>query len=204
MAKSIAVYLRVSTAGQDLAAQEPDLRAWLKANRKGRRVSWYRDKFTGTTLRRPGMADLEADVQAGKIGAVVVWRLDRVGRTAVELLSWLKSLEVAGVEFVSVRDAIDTSTAAGKLLRTILAGFAEYEREVISERIRAGIRKARAQGKKWGGRKPGARTKLTPKVLKSIRALLREETPKAEIARQLKIDRSTVYQAEKLIADGMR
>ena len=82
---------------------------------------------------------------------------------------------------------------------TILAGFAEYEREVISERIRAGISKARAQGKRWGGRAPGSRTKLTPRVLKTIRASLREGTSKAEVARQLGIDRSTVYEAITLI-----
>ena len=196
---AIAIYVRVSSAGQDLAAQEPDLKAWTKTHRKGRRVVWYRDKFTGTTMKRPGMAKLEADVRAGKVGTVLVWRLDRVGRTAVELLSWLKDLELAGVEFVSVRDAIDTSTAAGKLLRTILAGFAEYEREVISERVRAGINKARAQGKRWGGRAQGSRTKLTPKVLRTIRASLREGTSKAEVARQLGIDRSTVYEAIELI-----
>jgi len=197
--KTIAVYVRVSTAGQDLQSQEPDLKAWLKANRKGRRVSWYRDKFTGTTMRRPGMIELEADVHAGQVGAVVVWRLDRLGRTAHELLSWLNQLDVAGVEFVSVRDAIDTATPAGKLLRTMLAGFAEYEREVISERVRAGIKKARASGKRWGGRKPGARTKLTPQVLRTIRAALGEGTSKAEIARQLHVDRSTVYEAIELI-----
>ncbi len=70
---------------------------------------------------------------------------------------------------------------------------------MISERIRAGINKARAQGKRWGGRAPGSRTKLTPWVLKTIRAALREDTSKAEIARQLGIDRSTVYEAIELI-----
>ena len=93
MKKMIGVYVRVSTAGQDLKSQEPDLKAWLKANRKGRRVRWYRDKFTGTTMRRPGMIELEADVHAGQVGTVVVWRLDRLGRTAHELLSWLNQLD---------------------------------------------------------------------------------------------------------------
>ncbi|MCP3978984.1 MAG: recombinase family protein [bacterium] len=112
--KGIAVYLRVSTTGQDLASQEPDLKAWLRGNRKGRRVTWYRDTFTGATMKRPGMQDLEADIRTGKIGTVVVWRLDRLGRTVLELLTWLDALDVAGVEFVSVRDAVDTTTAAGR------------------------------------------------------------------------------------------
>lgn len=196
--KGIAVYLRVSTTGQDLASQEPDLKAWLKTHRRRRSVSWYRDTFTGATMKRPGMQDLEADIRAGKIGTVVVWRLDRLGRTVLELLSWLQQLDVAGVEFVSVRDSIDTTTAAGRLFRTILAGFAEYERELIGERVRAGQARARAAGKRWGGRKVGTRPKLTPKVVRSIKALVRDGTPKAEVARQLGIDRKSVYAALEL------
>ena len=196
--KGIAVYLRVSTTGQDLASQEPDLKAWLRSNRKGRRVSWYRDKFTGATMKRPGMEKLDAAIRAGTIGTIVVWRLDRMGRTVLELLTWLQALDVAGVEFVSVRDAIDTRTPAGKLMRTMLAGFAEYERELLSERVKAGQRKARAQGKSWGGRQTGMRPKLTPKVVRSVKALVRSGTPKAEIARQLGIDRKSVYNALEL------
>jgi len=80
-------------------------------------------------------------------------------------------------------------------MRTILAAFAEYEREIISERIRAGISKAKAEGKTWGGRKQGVRPKLTPKRLDAIHALLTAGTKKSEIARQLGVDRSTVYEA---------
>lgn len=196
--KAIAVYLRVSTTGQDLASQEPDLKAWLRSNRKGRRVTWYRDKFTGATMKRPGMQDLEADIRAAKVGTVVVWRLDRLGRTVLELLSWLQQLDVAGVEFVSVRDSIDTTTAAGRLFRTILAGFAEYERELIGERVRAGQAKARARGKRWGGRKPGTRPKLTDDVVRSVKTLVGDGVPKAKVARQLGIDRKSVYAALEL------
>lgn len=193
--KAIAVYTRVSTSKQDLAAQVPDLKTWLRTHAKGRPVRWYKDTFTGATMRRPGMGTLEADVVAGKVGVLVVWRLDRLGRTVLELLDFFGRLDVAGVQFVSVRDAIDPVTAAGRLMRTILAAFAEYEREVISERIRAGIKRARAEGREWRGRKEGTRTKLTPKVLRSIHTLLQAGTKKAEIARQLGIDRSTVYEA---------
>ncbi len=202
--KAIAIYLRVSTTGQDLASQEPDLKAWLRGNRKGRRVTWYRDTFTGVTMKRPGMQDLERDIRAGKIGTVVVWRLDRLGRTVLELLTWLDALEVAGVEFVSVRDAVDTTTAAGRLFRTILAGFAEYERELIGERVRAGQAKARARGKRWGGRKPGTKPKLKDDVVDTIKTLVQEaerngkRVNKAAIARQLGIDRKSVYNALEL------
>jgi DNA invertase Pin-like site-specific DNA recombinase len=73
------------------------------------------------------------------------------------VLGFLEQLDVSGIEFVSVRDAIDTSTAAGRLLRVILAGFAAYENEIRSERISAGIKKARREGKEWGGRQENSR-----------------------------------------------
>ena len=88
------------------------------------------------------------DVRAVKVGVVVVWRLDRLGRTAGEMLNLLDELYAAGVRFVSVRDRIDISTASGRLFRTILAGFAQYERAMISERIEAGVVEAKKKGRK--------------------------------------------------------
>ena len=90
------------------------------------------------------------------------------------------------------------STASGRLFRTILAGFAEYEHEVISERIKAGVVKAKKKGKKWGGRKKGYRTRLTREKLKAVRVLLKSGTRKAAIARQLNISERSVYRALEL------
>ena len=87
---------------------------------------------------------------------------------------------------------------SGRLFRTILAGFAEYEREVISERIRAGVVRAKKKGKKWGGRKEGHRTRLTREKIKSVRELLRVGTKKAAVARQLGISERSVYRALEL------
>lgn len=193
--KAAALYVRVSTTGQDVASQLPDLKAWAKVHARGRAVTWYRDKFTGTTMQRPGLQTLEADVRAGKVGVVVVWRLDRLGRTAGEMVNFLDELYAAGVGFVSVRDGIDISTASGRLFRTILAGFAEYEHEVISERIKAGVVRAKKKGKTWGGRKEGYRTRLTREKVKAVRALLRVGTKKAAVARQLSISERSVYRA---------
>lgn len=197
--KHIAVYLRVSSTGQDLASQKPDLEKWVEQNANGRQVVWYEDTFTGATLNRPGLEQLNQQLRAGSVEAIVVWRLDRLGRTASEMLAFLEHLDVSGIEFVSICDRLDTSSATGRLLRTILAGFAEYEREVISERIRAGITKARASGKRWGGRRPGVRPTLTPARLQAIQALLAGNTTRTEIARQLGISRSTVYEAIRLL-----
>ena len=108
--KSIAVYLRVSTVNQDLLSQEPDLKAWIQAHGRGRTVRWYRDTFSGKTMRRPGMEKLNADLAAGKVGTVVVWRVDRLGRTAAGMLAFLEQLDAASVKFVAVRDGFDSDT----------------------------------------------------------------------------------------------
>lgn len=200
----IAVYLRVSTIGQDLASQEPDLREWAQEHAAGDEVVWFQDTFTGATLLRPGFEALERDVRAGLIHKIVVWRLDRLGRTAAETLAFLSQLDGWGVELISIRDRFDATSPTGRLLRTILAGFAEYEREVISERIRAGISAAKARGKRWGGRKPGSRSTLTPVRLEVLRVLVMAGTHKAEIARQLGISRSTVYEGMALLRQEER
>ena len=195
--RHVAVYARVSTGSQDTASQEPDLTAWLASQAARRKVVWYRDTFTGATMDRPGMKRLEQDLAAGQVDTLVVWRLDRLGRTATETLTFLEHLDKVGVRFVSVREGVDPSSPAGRLMRHLLAAFAEYEREIISERIRAGVARAKAAGKKWGGKKPGQNSKLTPAMLKSIEALLVAGVKKAAIARQLGIGRTTVWRAVK-------
>lgn len=193
--KAVAIYLRVSTTGQDTASQEPDLKSWLRLHANGAPVRWYRDTFTGRTFRRPAMQELEADIRAGKIAVLAVWRLDRLGRTAGQTITFLDDLAAACVRFVSLRDGVDTSSASGRFFRTVLAGMAEYEREVISERIRAGIARAKADGKRWGGKKLGERSKLTREKVSAIRDLLAAGKKKAAVARQLGVSRASVYRA---------
>lgn len=199
--RAIAVYLRVSTTSQDLENQEPELKSWLEANGRDRPVMWFRDTFTGKTMKRPGMRRLERAVRRGRVGSVVVWSTDRLGRTARELQAFLDELDDRGIEFVALRQGgrLDGSTAAGRMFRHMLIGFAEYEREIIGERTRAGMERARAAGKKIGGRKKGHRTRLTPARLKAIGTLLNAGTSKAEIARQLGVSERSVYRAVKLL-----
>ena len=82
--KAVALYVRVSTTGQDVASQLPDLKAWVKTQARGRAVVWYRDKFTGATMLRPGLKKLEAAVRTGEIGTVVVWRPAVASRYAMQ------------------------------------------------------------------------------------------------------------------------
>jgi DNA invertase Pin-like site-specific DNA recombinase len=190
---SIAIYLRVSSKTQDTRSQEPDLQTWAKAQPD--EVTWFKDKFTGTTVDRPGLDRLLADVRRGKIKKVAVWRLDRLGRTAKGLLTLLDELQQLGVGFVSLREGFDLATPAGRLMAGVLASVAVCETEVRKERQLAGIAKAKLDGKSWGGRKAGTRIRLTEEKEKLIRQLHSEGKPVAAIARLVGLTRKTVYAA---------
>ena len=151
-----AIYLRVSSKSQTTASQEPELKRWAAAEQAaGGVVDWYRDKFTGKTMDRPGWGKLWEGILHGDYSRLVIWRLDRLGRTAREVIPLLEDLPDRGVALVSLREGFDLSTPGGRLFTTMLAGFAQYETEVRSERQRAGITAARAKGLVYPGRKPG-------------------------------------------------
>jgi DNA invertase Pin-like site-specific DNA recombinase len=134
-------------------------------------------------------------VRGGKITRVVVWRLDRLGRTAKGLLTLLDELQALGVGFVSLREAFDLGTPAGRLMAGVLASVATYETEVRKERQLAGIAKAQAEGKRWGGRKAGTRVRLTEEKERLIHQLHGEGKPVDAIARLVGLTRKTVYRA---------
>ncbi len=193
MQKHIAVYARVSTQKQDTRSQEPDLKRWIEAYAAGAPVVWYRDKATGKTMERPGWKRLEADMLAGKVAKIVVWRLDRLGRTAAGLTALFEELIRRGVGFESLRDKVDLSTAAGRLMANVLASVAAYENEVRSERIRAGQAVARASGKTWGGSQKGRRVKVSDEQATIIQRMHAEGASKAAMARATGLSRPTVY-----------
>lgn len=191
---AVGIYLRVSsTKGQETRSQEPDLQTWAKAQPD--EVVWYRDRFTGTTMERPGLERLLADVRSGKVSKVCVWRLDRLGRTAKGLLTLLDELQVLGVGFVSLREGFDLATPAGRLMAGVLASVAAYETEVRKERQLAGIAKAKAEGKTWGGRKAGTRVRLTEEKEAVIHHLHDQGKTVASIARLVGLTRRTIYKA---------
>jgi len=192
--KYIAIYVRVSKRrGQDVRSQMPDLERWAAA--QDQPVRWFKDKYTGKTMDRPGWNQLEADIQAGKLSAVVVWRLDRLGRTARGLTALFDDLLRRKINLVSIKDSLDLSTPAGRLLAHVLASVAQFETEVRAERIMAGQAAARAAGKVWGGGKPGRRIRLSIEKEKAIRQLHAEGKAIAEIARVVGLSRPTIYKA---------
>jgi DNA invertase Pin-like site-specific DNA recombinase len=128
-----------------------------------------------------------------KVSKVCVWRLDRLGRTTKGLLTLLDELQVLGVGLVSLREGFDVSTPAGRLMAGVLASVAAYETEVRKERQLAGIAKAKADGKTWGGRKTGTRVKLTTEKEVAIRQLHEQGSSIASIARTVGLTRKTIY-----------
>ena len=192
--KHVAIYCRVSKRnGQDVRSQLPDLERWTAA--QDQPVKWYRDRFTGRTMDRPGWNRLQAALDSGEVATIVVWRLDRLGRTAKGLTALFSDLQEKKVNLVSIRDGLDLSTAAGRLMAHVLASVAQYETEVRAERILAGQAAARAAGKVWGGGKPGRRVRLSEEKEQVIKQLSRQGKGIAEIARVVGLSRPTIYKA---------
>jgi DNA invertase Pin-like site-specific DNA recombinase len=192
MTKHTAIYLRVSKRnGQDVRSQLPDLERWATA--QDQPVKFYRDKFTGKTMDRPGWKRLQKALESGEVSRIVVWRLDRLGRTAKGLTALFADLQARGIGLVSLKDGLDLSTPAGRLMANVLASVAQFETEVRAERIMAGQAAARAAGKTWGGGKPGRRVKVTPEAEETILRMKAEGRKIAAISRAVGLSRPTVY-----------
>lgn len=189
--KHTAIYLRVSSKQQDHASQLPDLERWIAAHDGP--VIWYRDKFTGKTMDRPGMEKLLADLRAGKVDRIVVWRLDRLGRTTRGLCQLFDELTERKVDLVSMKDGFSLASPAGRLHARILASVAEYETEIRAERVAAGQAVARRKGKKWGGSKKGWRWKVSDEQVTAIREMKAAGRKIAHISRVTGLSRPTVY-----------
>jgi DNA invertase Pin-like site-specific DNA recombinase len=190
MGQRTAIYCRVSTADQSCARQEHDLSAF--AVRAGYEVvAIYKETGSGVKLDRAERKKVMALAQARQIDVVLVTELSRWGRSTLDLLHTLKELEARRVSMITMNGlTFDLSTPHRRMMATILAGIADFERELIQERIRSGIAAARARGRRFG-RQPGERPKsdrLAPKVL----ALVAEGRSYRLIGRQLGLSKNTV------------
>lgn len=151
----VALYARVSTTDQHPENQLQELRQYVAA--RGWTPSEYVDQgVSGSKDRRPALDQLTADVRRHKLDAVICWRLDRLGRNLRHLVMLLDDWQHRGVAFVTLGEGIDTSTPAGRLVAGVLASIAEFERARIQERIRAGLARARGQGRRLGRPKQDA------------------------------------------------
>jgi DNA invertase Pin-like site-specific DNA recombinase len=147
----VALYARVSTlAGQNPEMQLVELREYA-ARRQWDIVDEYVDHgVSGAKESRPALNRLMADTKQRKFDVVAVWKIDRFGRSLKHLVNALAELESLGIAFLSLRDSLDLTTASGRLLFQLVAAMAEFERSLIQERVRAGIRNARRKGRTLG------------------------------------------------------
>jgi DNA invertase Pin-like site-specific DNA recombinase len=148
----VALYARVST----LNNQDPEMQLAELREYAGRRGWQIVEEFTdqgvsGCKESRPALNRLMSDACRRRFDAVLVWKIDRFGRSLKHLVNALAELAALGVAFVSLRDNLDLSTPSGRLMVQIIGAMAEFERALIQERVRAGIRNARAKGKRLGG-----------------------------------------------------
>jgi len=192
-----AIYARVSTAnnGQDPRVQTRELQEYCQ--RRGWIVAGeYVDVgISGTKEKRPELDRLLADAHRRRFDAVVVWRFDRFARSVSHLLRALENFQALGIEFVSLSEQMDTSTPTGKMVFTVLGAVAELERSLIVERVKAGLRNARAKGKTLGRPK---------KIVDAARiaALRAQGFGWIKISRQLGVGVGTVLRASQEAHDG--
>jgi DNA invertase Pin-like site-specific DNA recombinase len=166
-----AIYLRVSTQDQTTANQERELRA--VAERMGAEVTVYKDHgISGAKGRdkRPAFDKLCQDATKRRIDLVMAWSVDRLGRSLQDLVGFLGELHATGVDLYLHQQGVDTRTPAGRAMFQMLGVFAEFERSIIQERVRAGLRRAQAEGTRSG--KPCGRPKVAAGVEAAVRAAL--------------------------------
>jgi DNA invertase Pin-like site-specific DNA recombinase len=164
----IALYARVSTAnhGQDSTMQTRELREYCERRGWAVFAEYVDEGISGTKDSRPELNRLMADAHKRRFDAVCVWKFDRFARSVSHLLRALETFKALGIEFISFSEQMDTSTPTGKMVFTVLGAVAELERSLIAERVRAGLRNARAKGKKLG--RP--RLKVQPAEIARLRA----------------------------------
>ena len=174
-------YVRVSKHEQNEALQIDALKeaGWDK---------WFVDKMTGSKAERKGLTEALAYLRPGD--TLVVWKLDRAGRSLTHLIELLKGLQERGIEFMSLTEQIDTTTPGGKLIFHLMGALAEFERDLIRERTNAGLAAARARGR-VGGRP--RKLKTNGKVALARQMFTDQSHSISEICATLRISRATLY-----------
>jgi len=148
--KRVAIYARVSTKDQSVDMQLNDLDRYSKE--RGLRVfKTYKDNgISGTKETRPALSELMNDAKKRKFDIVLVWRFDRFARSTKHLVTALYEFRNLGIDFISYQENIDTSSPLGEAIFTIISAMSKLERDIIAERVKGGLRKARANGKRLG------------------------------------------------------
>jgi len=185
MIKKVAIYARVSTHDQKTLSMQIE-RCSEYANSRGWEVTQTIKEVGSGATQRPKRADLLKLCKRREVDVVIVWKLDRWGRSVSDIVTTLKELQELGVQFVSITEALDFTTATGRAMSGLLAVFSEFEREMISERVKAGVHQARLKGKRLG------RPPISKDKKQEIKKLWKELGNKSLIAEKLGVSRRTI------------
>ena len=190
--KKVAIYGRVSTTdkGQDVDLQLRDLRSYVEARGWQTYKEYVDNGISGLEDKRPSLGTMMSDAKKRRFDVVLVWRFDRFARSTKHLITALEEFKHLGIDFISYQENIDTSTPMGKMVFTIASAFAEFEVNLLKERVRAGLANARAKGKRLG--RPSAKVDRGELLQLRSRGLSIRE-----IGARLQVDKMVVYKTLK-------
>jgi DNA invertase Pin-like site-specific DNA recombinase len=183
--RQVAIYTRVSTDEQKTDLQLMDLREYVA--RRGYQVfRIYEDVISGAAADRPALARLMDDARKRRFDIVLVWKFDRFARSLKMLVDSLALFQDLGIDFISYKENIDTTTSMGRLIFHINSAYAEFERDIIRDRVKAGVRAKREKTGKWG------RSVLDPAIQRQIKELIAAGISIRKAAKELGISTRTV------------
>lgn len=191
----VAIYLRVSTQDQNCDLQREDLLQYTNS-REWNVFQVYEDKATGTNSNRSSLKQMLQDARHRRFDVLICWKLDRIARSLKDLVTIIQELTELGVSFVALKDSVDLTTSAGRLMLHIIGSFAQFEADIIKERVRSGLDAARRKGTRLG---------RPPQVsLNKVLELQERGFSLGRIAKQIGVSKSAVWQAVKKCSERKR
>ncbi len=184
--KTVAIYARVSTDKQKVDMQLNELRAFV--NRSGWKVykEFIDEGYTGSNTQRPAFTEMRHEARKRKFDILLVWKLDRLSRSLKDLINTLDELGHSGINFISYDNNLDTTTPTGKLVFQIIGAVAEFEKDIIRERVVAGLENAKQSGKRLG------RPKIHDGILEKAIELRKQGLSFRKIEKQLRVGEGTI------------
>lgn len=183
--KKVAIYTRISTIHQKTDSQDNEIEEFVKRH-DYEIYKKYHDTLSGTKDSRPALKELMHDASKKKFDIVLVYKFDRFARSLKFLVDSLEVFRILNIDFISIKEAIDTSTPMGKLIFAINSAYAEFEREIITQRIVDGLNARRAKGFKLGG------PTISKYKQEQIKELVKQKISTRKIAKQLGVSRGSV------------
>ncbi|MDI9561173.1 MAG: recombinase family protein [Pseudomonadota bacterium] len=184
--KRIAIYARVSTDRQSTESQLDALREYAGKRAWAISKEYIDEGYTGSNTKRPAFTAMMADARKRKFDVLLVYKLDRLSRSLKDLITTLDDLKSMGIDFISYDNGLDTTTPTGRLIFNVVGAVAEFEKDIIRERVRAGLENAKRKGKRLG------RPPVSSHLVDEAKKLRSEGMSFRQIGKQLGIPESTI------------